>query len=166
MLRFETVAAMLQPSGFGAEVDGQLTSDDPCCSLDPENNISVKPKQPKCEPAEGAILQNILHVSSTEPQEFKFPVRFEPHMRRMADSRSETSLCSKDVESWFAGSGEHSQMKKWPPLTEADLHDITKEHEENVPYDLLQINEKKKIFDFEENTEEEFLDKPFTIVKG
>ncbi|KAF5907129.1 uncharacterized protein DAT39_003239, partial [Clarias magur] len=163
---FETVAAMLQPSGFGADVDGQLTSDDPCCSVDPENNISVKPKQPRCEPAEGAILQKALHVSSTEPQEFKFPVHFEPHMRRLADSRSETSLFSKDVENWFAGSGEHSQMKKWPPLTEADLHDITKEHKENVPYDLLQISEKRKIFDFDENTEEEFLDKPFTIVKG
>ncbi|KAB5579486.1 hypothetical protein PHYPO_G00195600 [Pangasianodon hypophthalmus] len=165
---FETVAAMLQPSGFGAGVDSQLTTDDPCCSANPENNISVKPREPRCEPAEGPILQKALHVSSTEPQEFKFPVSAEPHMWRLADSRSETSLCSKDVESWLAGNGEQSHMKKWPPLTEADIHEITKEEEENGPHTLLQIREttKKKIFDLDENTEEKLFDKPFLIEKG
>ncbi|XP_060789787.1 uncharacterized protein ehbp1l1a isoform X9 [Neoarius graeffei] len=165
---FETVAAMLQPSGIGADVDGQLTTQDPCCLVDPENNASVKPTQPWCEPAEGPILQKALHISSTEPQEFKFPVSAEPCMWRLADSRSETSLCAKDVESWLTGNGEHSQMKKWPPLTEADLHEITKEEEGNVPHTLLQISEttKKKMFELDENTEEEFLDKPFLIVKG
>ncbi|MCI4377563.1 hypothetical protein PGIGA_G00204970 [Pangasianodon gigas] len=165
---FETVAAMLQPSGFGAGVDSQLTTDDPCCSANPENNISVKPREPRCEPAEGPILQKALHVSSTEPQEFKFPVSAEPHMWRLADSRSETSLCSKDVESWLAGNGEQSQMKKWPPLTEADIHEITKEEEENGPHTLLRIREttKKKIFDLDENTEEKLFDKPFLIEKG
>lgn len=168
LFRFETVAAMLQPSGVGADVDSQLTTDDPCCLVDPENNVSVKPRQPWCESAEVPILQKALHVSSTEPQEFKFPESAEPYMWRLADSRSETSLCSKDVESWLTGNGEHSQMKKWPPLTEADLHEITKEEEENVPHTFLQISEttKKKMFDVDENTEEELLDKPFLIVKG
>ncbi|MCJ8731697.1 hypothetical protein PDJAM_G00202480 [Pangasius djambal] len=165
---FETVAAMLQPSGFGAGVDSQLATDDPCCSANPENSISVKPREPWCEPAEGPILQKALHVSSTEPQEFKFPVSAEPYMWRLADSRSETSLCSKDVESWLTGKGEQSQMKKWPPLTEADLHEITKEEEENDPHTLLQMHEttKKKIFDLDENTEEKLFDKPFLIEKG
>lgn len=158
---------MLQPSGFGADVDSQLPTNDLCCSVDPKINISVKPKHPRCEPIEGPILQKALHVSSTEPQEFKFPVSVEPHMWRLADSRSEASLCSKDVESWLTGNGEYSHMKKWPPLTEADLHEITKEEEENVPHKLLHITEptKKKIFDLE-STEEELLDKPFLKAKG
>lgn len=156
---------MLQPSGFGVDVDSQLTTYDPCCLVDPKNNVSVKPKHPRYEPAEGPVLQKVLHVSSTEPQEF--PVSAEPYMWRLADSRSETSLCSKDVESWLTGNGEYSHMKKWPPLTEADLHEITKEEEENISHSLLQISEisKKKVFDIE-NTEEELLDKPFLAVKG
>lgn len=157
---------MLHPSGFGADVESQLTTSDPCCSAGPENNASVKPKHPRCEPAKGPILQKALHVSSTEPQEFKFAVSAKPYTRRLADSRSETSLCSKDVESWLTGSGEYSHMKKWPPLTEADLHEITKEEEENVPHALLQISEttKKKMFDLE-NPKEELLEKAFVIVK-
>lgn len=158
LLSFETVAAMLQPSGFGADVDSQLPTNDPCCSVDPN---------PRFEPAEGPAIQKTLHVSSTEPQEFKFPVSAAPHMWRLADSRSEASLCSKDVESWLTGNGESSHMKKWPPLTEADLHEITKEEKEDVPYNLLLISEtaRKKIFDLE-STEEEILDKPFLIAKG
>ncbi|XP_046707019.1 uncharacterized protein ehbp1l1a isoform X3 [Silurus meridionalis] len=158
---FETVAAMLHPSGFEADVDS------PCGLVDPENTISVKPRQPQCEPTEGPILQKTLHVSSTEPQEFYFPVSLEPYKWRLADSRSETSLCSKDVESWLTGNKEHSQMKKWPPLTEADLHEITQDQKENVPHTLLQISEqtKKKMFNLEGNTEE-FLDEPYLKEKG
>ncbi|XP_060730242.1 uncharacterized protein ehbp1l1a isoform X3 [Tachysurus vachellii] len=165
---FETVAAMLQSSGSGEDEDRQLTTDDLCCSVDPENSISVKPRLSRCEPAEEPILQKALHVSSTEPQVFNIPVSAEPYTWHLADSRSETSLCSKDVESWLTGNREHNQMKKWPPLTEADLHEITKEEEENVPLTLPQSSEttKKKIFDFDENTEEELLDKPFLSEKG
>lgn len=154
---------MLQPSGFGADVDSLLTTDDPCCWVDPENNASVTPKEPWNEPAEEPILQKTLHVSSTEPQEFKFPESAEPYTWRLADSRSETSLCSKDVESWLTGNGEYSHMKKWPPLTEADLHEMTKEEEENAPHTSLQNSgiTKKKIFDIEE----EILDKPNLIAK-
>ncbi|XP_047671578.1 uncharacterized protein ehbp1l1a isoform X3 [Tachysurus fulvidraco] len=165
---FETVAAMLQSSGSGEDADSQLTTDDLRCSVDPENSISVKPGLSRCEPAEEPIQQKALHVSSTEPQVFNIPVSAEPHTWHLADSRSETSLCSKDVESWLTGNREHNQMKKWPPLTEADLHEITKEEEENVPLTLPQSSEtsKKKIFDFDENTEEELLDKPFLSEKG
>ncbi|KAG7330064.1 hypothetical protein KOW79_006286 [Hemibagrus wyckioides] len=164
---FETVAAMLQPSGSGEYADSHLTADDLRCPVDPENSVSVKPKQ-SCEPAEEPNLQKALHVSSTEPQEFKFPVSAEPYMWRLPDSRSETSLCSKDVERWLTGNREHSHMKKWPPLTEADLHKISKEEEENVPLTLPQISEttKKKIFDFDENAEEVLLAKPFLREKG
>lgn len=167
LLSFETVAAMLQPSGFGADVDNQLPTYDACCSTDPKKNISVKPKHPLCEPAEGPAIQKTLHVSSTEPQEFKFPVSAAPYTWRLADSRSETSLCSKDVESWLTGNGESSHMKKWPPLTEADLHEITKEEKDDVLHSLLHISEpaKKKVFDLE-STEEEILDNPLLIAKG
>lgn len=159
---------MLQPSGSGEYADSQLTADDLRCSVDPENSVSVKPKQSWCEPAQEPILQKALHVSSTEPQEFKFPVSAEPYMWRLPDSRSETSLCSKDVESWLTGNREHSHMKKWPPLTEADLHRISKEEEENVLLTLPQISEttKKKIFDFDEKVEEELLAKLFLREKG
>lgn len=162
LLSFETVAAMLHPSASGTDADSQLTTDDPWCSVDTENSVSVKPKQPLCEPAEEPVSQKVLHVSSTEPQEFKSPVSAKPYTWRLADSRSETSLCSKDVASWLTKNEEHSQMKKWPPLTEADLHEITKEEEKNVPHASLQINQttKKKIFDFDENIEEQLLDQP------
>ncbi|TTI61485.1 EH domain-binding protein 1-like protein 1 [Bagarius yarrelli] len=164
---FDAVAAMLQPSASGAHADIQWTTDGARSFVDPAK-VSVKPRKPRCEPADEPMSQKALHVSSTEPQEFKFPVSAEPYMWHLADSRSETSLCSKDVDSWLTGNKEHSQMKKWPPLTEADLHEITKEGEENDPHALVQSSEttKKKIFVLDQKTEEELLDKPFLSVRG
>jgi len=58
-------------------------------------------------------------------------------MWRLVSGCSETSLSSKESESWFVEDEEFSLMRKWPPLTEADLHEITKEEEDNTCADSL-----------------------------
>uniref|UniRef100_A0A3B1JX23 EH domain-binding protein 1-like protein 1 n=1 Tax=Astyanax mexicanus TaxID=7994 RepID=A0A3B1JX23_ASTMX len=127
---YETVAAMLQPTGSG-------TVEDPSDSGEPETSIHVQPKEPPCELSEPAeeerVLKKMLPASSSQPH---FPTSAEPYMCRLFDVRSELSLSSKIAESWFSEEGDYSLMKKWPPLTEADLHKITKEEEDNPVLDI------------------------------
>ncbi|KAL7876155.1 hypothetical protein AOLI_G00111180 [Acnodon oligacanthus] len=151
---YETVAAMLQPSGSGV-------IDDPSCLRESENDIAVKPKEPPCEPAEEPALKKMLPVSASQPH---FPISAEPYMWRLCDGRSESSLSSKDAESWFIEDGECKQMKKWPPLTEADLHEITKEEEIKTVLDTSTQDSRATLkghfIDHSKNGKEEHLNKP------
>ncbi|XP_051574382.1 uncharacterized protein LOC127452726 [Myxocyprinus asiaticus] len=61
----------------------------------------------------------------------------EPYMWRLVSGRSESSLSSKETESWFVVDEEYYLKRKWPPLTEADLHEITKQEEDNIHVDTL-----------------------------
>ncbi|KAI4900975.1 hypothetical protein NFI96_011878 [Prochilodus magdalenae] len=151
---YETVAAMLQPSGSGA-------IDDPSGLSGSENNIAAEPKEPPCEPTEEPVLKKKLPVSSSQPH---FPTSAEPYMWRLFDGRSESSLSSKDAESWFTEDGDYKMMKKWPPLTEADLHEITKEEEFKTVLDTSPQDNKTALkgpgFDRSKNGIEEQLNKP------
>ncbi|XP_062850137.1 uncharacterized protein ehbp1l1a isoform X2 [Trichomycterus rosablanca] len=153
---FETVASMLQSSSSEVVMESPLTTDDSCYPVKPKNNISVKPKQFQCKPAKRPTLQKPLPVSSSVPQ-FDFSLSMQPPMWHLADSHSDTSLSSKDAVNWFSEDGEHCLMKKWPPLTEADLQDITKEEEDGTAEDILIQDSKTavKMFDSDEKFKKE-----------
>lgn len=142
-LSYETVAAMLQPTASGA-------IDDSSCSGESENSVAVKPKESPCKPAEEPVVKKTLPASSSQPY---FPTSAEPYMRR-----SESSLSSKYAESWFTEEGEYSLMKKWPPLTEADLHEIS-----TVPDTLNQDRRtslKRHCFDHSKTCKDEHFSTP------
>ncbi|XP_039514253.1 uncharacterized protein ehbp1l1a isoform X2 [Pimephales promelas] len=119
---YETVAAILQPSSSGSVTD----------ALDPLNSLasSVDLEGSGTRIASGPY-------QSLEPAEPEVFDSAEPYMWRLVSGCSETSLSSKESESWFVEDEEFSLMRKWPPLTEADLHEITKEEEDNTCADSL-----------------------------
>ncbi|XP_035375662.1 uncharacterized protein ehbp1l1a isoform X3 [Electrophorus electricus] len=177
---YETVAAMLQPSGSGTVIDDPFPVEDPSSSVDPDYTTAVKAKVSLSEPAEEPVLQTALNVSPAQLEDL--PSSTEPYSWHLADGRSESSLSSKDAESWFTEVGEYSLMKKWPPLSEADLHLITKEEVDHTIMDPStqesKATLKEQYFYFNKKSKEELLNKPikeelettispsFLIVKG
>ncbi|XDV18856.1 hypothetical protein PO909_024459 [Leuciscus waleckii] len=119
---YETVAAILQPSSSGSVTDAL----DPLSSL----SSSVDPEGSGTRIASGCYHS----LEAAEPEVFDSA---EPYMWRLVSGCSETSLSSKESESWFVEDEEFCLMRKWPPLTEADLHEITKEEEDNTRADSL-----------------------------
>ncbi|KAK7170930.1 hypothetical protein R3I94_000976 [Phoxinus phoxinus] len=119
---YETVAAILQPSSSGSVTD----------ALDPLNSLSfsVDPDGSGTRIASGCYHS----LEAAGPEVFDSA---EPYMWRLVSGCSETSLSSKESESWFVEDEEFCLMRKWPPLTEADLHEITKEEEDNPCADSL-----------------------------
>ncbi|XP_077083915.1 uncharacterized protein ehbp1l1a isoform X3 [Siphateles boraxobius] len=119
---YETVAAILQPSSSGSLTDAL----DPLTSL----SSSVDP-----EGSGTCIASGCYHsLAAAESDVFDSA---EPYMWRLVSGCSETSLSSKESESWFVEDEEFCLMRKWPPLTEADLNEITKEEEDNTCVDFL-----------------------------
>lgn len=119
---YETVAAILQPSSSGSVTD----------ALDPLNSLSssVDP-----EGSGTRIPSGCYHsLEAAKPEVFDSA---EPYMWRLVSGCSETSLSSKESESWFVEDEEFCLMRKWPPLTEADLQEITKEEKDNTCADSL-----------------------------
>lgn len=121
---YETVAAILQPSSSGSVTDTD--------TLDPLDSLSsfVDPE----DSATGCDRSLEALVQAAESRVFDSA---EPYMWRLVGGCSETSLSSKETESWFVEDEEFSLMRKWPPLTEADLHEITKEEEDKTDVDSL-----------------------------
>ncbi|XP_056115219.1 uncharacterized protein ehbp1l1a isoform X3 [Rhinichthys klamathensis goyatoka] len=119
---YETVAAILQPSSSGSVTD----------ALDPLNSLSssVDLEGSGTRIASGSYQS----LEAAEPEVFDSA---EPYMWRLVSGCSETSLSSKESESWFVEDEEFCLMRKWPPLTEADLHEITKEEKDNTCADSL-----------------------------
>lgn len=122
---YETVAAILQPSSSGSVSD----------TLDPLSSLSssVDPEGSGTRMASGCDRSLEGPVQAAEPEVFDSA---EPYMWRLVSGCSETSLSSKEAESWFVEDEEFCLMRKWPPLTEADIHEITKE-EDNTHVDPL-----------------------------
>lgn len=144
---------MLQSSTSEVVMENPLTTDDSSCLVKPQNNVSVKPKQFRRKPVERTSLQKPLPVSSSVPH-FDFPLSVQPPgLWHLADSRSETSLTTKDDGNWFSEDREHCLIKKWPPLTEADLKHINKDEEEDTSEDISFRDSKStvkgKMFDLE-----------------
>ncbi|XP_043100405.1 uncharacterized protein ehbp1l1a isoform X2 [Puntigrus tetrazona] len=118
---YETVAAILQPSSSGSDTD----------TLDPLNSLSsvvFEDSSAGCDHSSEELVQ------AAESEVFDSA---EPYMWRLVGGCSETSLSSKETENWFAEDEEFCLMRKWPPLTEADLHEITKEEEDKTDVDSL-----------------------------
>ncbi|XP_048041635.1 uncharacterized protein ehbp1l1a isoform X4 [Megalobrama amblycephala] len=122
---YETVAAILQPSTSGSVTD----------TLDPLGSLSssVDAEGSGTRMTSGCDYSLEGPVQAAEPEVFDSA---EPYMWRLVSGCSETSLSSKEAESWFVEDEEFCLMRKWPPLTEADLHEITKE-EDNTRVDPL-----------------------------
>ncbi|XP_052000795.1 uncharacterized protein LOC127656479 isoform X2 [Xyrauchen texanus] len=136
---YETVAAILQPSSSGSVTDTLDTLDSLSSSEDPDSSSHM---------ASGS--DNLL-------EELEFA---EPYMWHLVGGRSESSLSSKETEIWFVEDEEFCLMRKWPPLTEADLHEITKE-EDNIHVDTL-IQEETTVLEEQEYEQDFGIDKNVT----
>ncbi|XP_073764245.1 uncharacterized protein ehbp1l1a isoform X1 [Danio rerio] len=123
---YETVAAILQPSSSGSVTDTLDALDNLSSTVDPED--SSFPMASGCDHSLEELIQ------AAEPEVFESA---EPYMWRLVSGRSETSLSSKETESWFVDDETFCLMRKWPPLTEADLHEINKVEEDNTRVESL-----------------------------
>ncbi|XP_076829224.1 uncharacterized protein ehbp1l1a isoform X10 [Brachyhypopomus gauderio] len=175
---YETVAAMLQPSASGAATDDPFCVEDSSSSVDPDHSATVEAKESLSEPAKELVLQTALTKSPAQLEDF--PTSAEPYIWHLDDGRSESSF--KDSGSWFTEVEEYSMMRKWPPLTEADLHLITKEEEDHTIMETSTQESnttlKEQYLYCNKNSKEELLNKPlkeeletalsstFLLVKG
>ncbi|XP_016369759.1 uncharacterized protein ehbp1l1a isoform X2 [Sinocyclocheilus rhinocerous] len=125
---YETVAAILQPSSSGSVTDTD--------TLDPLDSLSssVDLEDSATRMATGCDHSLEALVQAAESEVFDSA---EPYMWRLVGGCSETSLSSKETESWFVEDEDFCLMRKWPPLTEADLHEINKEEEDKADVDSL-----------------------------
>ncbi|KAK2913464.1 hypothetical protein Q8A67_001863 [Cirrhinus molitorella] len=131
---YETVAAILQPSSSGSVTGTDTDTLDPLDSL----SSSVDPEDSSTRMATGCDHSLEVLVQAAESEVFDFA---EPYMWRLVGGCSETSLSSKETESWFVEDEEFCLMRKWPPLTEADLQEMTKEEEDKTDVDpLMQVH--------------------------
>ncbi|XP_052418064.1 uncharacterized protein ehbp1l1a isoform X3 [Carassius gibelio] len=115
---YETVAAILQPSSSGSVTDADTS--DPLDSL----SSSVSPKDSPT--GSDHSLEELVQAAESEVFDSA-----EPYMWRLVGG-SETSLSSKETESWFVEDEEFCLMRKWPPLTEEELHEITRDEEDKT----------------------------------
>ncbi|TRY55352.1 hypothetical protein DNTS_020900 [Danionella cerebrum] len=97
---YESVAAILQPSSSGSIMD----------SVSPGDSSVLMASEH--EPSLEALIQSVESA--------------EPYMWRLVSGCSETSLSSKETEARSVEDEEFYLMRKWPPLTEADLHEMNK----------------------------------------
>ncbi|XP_056317096.1 uncharacterized protein ehbp1l1a isoform X2 [Danio aesculapii] len=123
---YETVAAILQPSSSGSVTDTLDPLDNLSSTVDPEGGSF--PMASACDYSLEELIQ------AAEPEVFESA---EPYMWRLVGGCSETSLSSKETESWFVDDEAFCLMRKWPPLTEADLHEMNKVEEDNTCVESL-----------------------------
>ncbi|XP_016330273.1 uncharacterized protein LOC107679270 isoform X4 [Sinocyclocheilus anshuiensis] len=125
---YETVAAILQPSISESVMDTH--------TLDPLDSLSssVDLEDSSTRMATGCDHSLDALAEAAESEVFDSA---ESYMWRLVSGCSETSLSSKETESWFVEDEEFCLMRKWPPLTDADLHEITKEEEDKTDVDSL-----------------------------
>ncbi|KAM9425488.1 uncharacterized protein ehbp1l1a isoform 1-T1 [Pholidichthys leucotaenia] len=119
---YETVASMLGPSNSAlAEADHQPMAVFPMdltkrisAGLDPslsDDAVSIQETDDKIEDFQGS-------------DSIEYPISVEPYMWNLVDDCSESSTSQNDDRCLA-----NTSMKKWPPLTEADLNEIVKEIE-------------------------------------
>lgn len=122
---YETVASILGPSSFTlAEVDHQPKA---VSSMDPKNKKSNPPDEPFPQ-----YVDNTNPTQKTEDQfedshDSEYPTSVEPYMWDLVDDQS--AFPSPDTDDQFSVC---ASMKKWPPLTEADITEISKDDSEPV----------------------------------
>lgn len=125
---YETVAAILQPSSSESVMDTD--------TLDPLDSLSssVDLEDSSTSMATGCDHSLEALAEAAESEVFDSA---EPYMWHLVSGCSETSLSSKETESWFVEDEEFCLMRKWPPLMDTDLHEITKEEEDKTDVDSL-----------------------------
>ncbi|XP_059382203.1 uncharacterized protein ehbp1l1a isoform X2 [Carassius carassius] len=116
---YETVAAILQPSSSGS-----VTGTD---TLDPLDSLSSSVGTKDSATGSYHSLEELVQAAESEAFDSA-----EPYMWRLVGGCSETSLSSKETESWFVEDEEFCLMRKWPPLTEEELHEITRDEEDKT----------------------------------
>lgn len=115
---YETVASILGPSGsILADVD-----------LQPKADVDVKAKNLTASTVDITTpLQKVEDIHSKQTTEY--PQSAEPYMWNLEGRRTETPSPSTDSDDGFLIC---ASMKKWPPLTAADITEITKDMGEEV----------------------------------
>ncbi|XP_036843636.1 uncharacterized protein LOC110531861 isoform X3 [Oncorhynchus mykiss] len=144
---YETVAAILGPSG------SPPTEDVDSGVVDPED--SAVPSESSSDPVpdisilvQEAVSGEASHVEG-ETNPIELPTTPEPSLLTVEDKQSNSpSAVRQNSEDGFIGVEGPSSMRKWPPLTEADLTEISRGEfavtgEEEVTLDSwAQIGEK------------------------
>ncbi|TKS92541.1 Ras-related protein [Collichthys lucidus] len=124
---YETVTSILGPSSFTlAEVDHQPKA---VSSMDPKNKKSNPPDEPFPQ-----YVDNTNPTQKTEDQfedshDSEYPTSVEPYMWDLVDDQSAFPSPDTDSDDQFSVC---ASMKKWPPLTEADITEISKDDSEQV----------------------------------
>lgn len=129
---YETVASILGPSSSGVaeavQPKGALSS------VDPESNDSTIPYDgfPPLSPDNIALIEtaNSEGLSESESKSkhgFELQKCAEPYMWDLAEDRSASASPTSESDDGSSGVRVGSSaMKKWPPLTEADIDEISK----------------------------------------
>ncbi|XP_031648045.1 uncharacterized protein LOC109906761 isoform X3 [Oncorhynchus kisutch] len=145
---YETVAAILGPSGSppteavdSGVVDPEDSAVPSESSSDPVPDISILVQE--------AVSGEAPHVEGETNPTIELPTTPEPSLLTVEDKQSNSpSAVRQDSEDGFIGVEGPSSMRKWPPLTEADLTEISRGEfvvtgEEEVTLDSwAQIGEK------------------------
>ncbi|XP_055756428.1 uncharacterized protein LOC129835082 isoform X4 [Salvelinus fontinalis] len=145
---YETVAAILGPSG------SPPTEDVDSSVVDPED--SAVPSESSSDPVpdisilvQEAVSGEAPHVEGETKPTVELPTTAEPSLLTVEDKQPNSpSAVRQDSEDGFVGVEGPSSMRKWPPLTEADLTEISRGEfvvtgEEEVTLDSwAQIGEK------------------------
>ncbi|KAM9400897.1 uncharacterized protein ACWYII_030692 isoform 2-T2 [Salvelinus alpinus] len=122
---YETVAAILGPSG------SPPTEDVDSSVVDPED--SAVPSESSSDPVpdisilvQEAVSGEAPHVEGETKPTVELPTTAEPSLLTVEDKQSNSpSAVRQDSEDGFVGVEGPSSMRKWPPLTEADLTEIS-----------------------------------------
>ncbi|XP_041723809.1 uncharacterized protein LOC121554340 isoform X7 [Coregonus clupeaformis] len=123
---YETVAAILGPSG------SPPTEDADSSIVDPED--SAVPSESSSEPVpdistliQEAVSGEAPHVEGETKPTIELPTTTESSLFTLEDKQSNSpSAVRQDSEDGFVGVEGRSSMRKWPPLTEADLTEISR----------------------------------------
>ncbi|XP_035810133.2 uncharacterized protein ehbp1l1a isoform X4 [Amphiprion ocellaris] len=125
---YETVASILGPSSLAlAEVDHQPKA----VSSMGLNDKTVTPSDeffPEFTDTSTALQKTTGKFEDIQTTLVKYPTSVEPYMRDLVDDRSSPLPATNNDE----GFSVCASMKKWPPLTEADITEISKQENKQV----------------------------------
>lgn len=128
---YETVASILAPSSSG--VAEAVQPKGASSSVDLESNDSTIPYDgfPPLSLDNIALIEKANREGLSESEsESKHGIEFlksaEPYMWDLAEDRSASASPTSGSDDESSGVDGSSAMKKWPPLTEADIDEISK----------------------------------------
>ncbi|KAK0154484.1 hypothetical protein N1851_003415 [Merluccius polli] len=140
---YETVASILAPSSSG--VAEAVEPKGASSSVDPESNDSIIPYDgfPPLSPDNIALIEKANHEGLSESESkhsIELPTSAEPYMWDLAEDRSASASPTSESDDGSSGLVSSSAMKKWPPLTEADIDEISKAQLEGAEKDRVSFD--------------------------